>query len=275
MYDKHKRKIYHMSSSSTIEELQFLAVTKNADVWKSISSSIMAIVDQAYFEADSKGLTFRSMDPSHIALIDISWPASSFEKYECPSTLKFGLRISDFAKILKRTGHDDSIEINVKGSSLNIKTTGGYVRNYKMNVLDSGGENAFPLPKLTFDSKIVVSTAILDKIFSDVEVVSKNITIETSIDEKMVAKFSGNSDSGSVALTVDGKSKIETIQDITVKENSKSGYNMDYVSKIVKILSPVCNNVVIEYSSKKPLKLGFVLPNSLTVEFFLAPRIEN
>jgi DNA polymerase III sliding clamp (beta) subunit (PCNA family) len=115
----------------------------------------------------------------------------------------------------------------------------------------------------------------LDKIFSDVEVVSKNITIETSIDEKMVAKFSGNSDSGSVALTVDGKSKIETIQDITVKENSKSGYNMDYVSKIVKILSPVCNNVVIEYSSKKPLKLGFVLPNSLTVEFFLAPRIEN
>jgi len=264
-----------MSSSSTIEELQFLAVTKNADVWKSISSSIMAIVDQAYFEADSKGLTFRSMDPSHIALIDISWPASSFEKYECPSTLKFGLRISDFAKILKRTGHDDSIEINVKGSSLNIKTTGGYVRNYKMNVLDSGGENAFPLPKLTFDSKIVISTAILDKIFSDVEVVSKNITIETSIDEKMVAKFSGNSDSGSVALTVDGKSKIETIQDITVKENSKSGYNMDYVSKIVKILSPVCKNVVIEYSSKKPLKLGFVLPNSLTVEFFLAPRIEN
>jgi len=264
-----------MSSSSTIEELQFLAVTKNADVWKSISSSIMAIVDQAYFEADLKGLTFRSMDPSHIALIDISWPASSFEKYECPSTLKFGLRISDFAKILKRIGHDDSIEISVKGSSLNIKTTGGYVRNYKMNVLDSGGENAFPLPKLTFDSKIVVSTAILDKIFSDVEVVSKNITIETSIDEKMVAKFSGNSDSGSVALTVDGKSKIETIQDITVKENSKSAYNMDYVSKIVKILSPVCNNVVIEYSSKKPLKLGFVLPNSLTVEFFLAPRIEN
>jgi proliferating cell nuclear antigen len=264
-----------MSSSSTIEELQFLAVTKNADVWKSISSSIMTIVDQAYFEADIKGLTFRSMDPSHIALIDISWPASAFEKYECPSTLKFGLRISDFAKILKRTGLDDSIEISVKGSSLNIKTTGGYVRNYKMNVLDSGGENAFPLPKLTFDSKIVVSTAILDKIFSDVEVVSKNITIETSIDEKMVAKFSGNSDSGSVALTVDGKSKIETIQDITVKENSKSAYNMDYVSKIVKILSPVCNNVVIEYSSKKPLKLRFVLPNSLTAEFFLAPRIEN
>ena len=95
-----------MSSSSTIEELQFLAVTKNADVWKSISSSIMAIVDQAYFEADLEGLTFRSMDPSHIALIDISWPASAFEKYECPSTLKFGQDIRFCKNSRKRTGHD-------------------------------------------------------------------------------------------------------------------------------------------------------------------------
>jgi proliferating cell nuclear antigen len=265
-----------MSSSSTIEELHFLAVTQNADVWKSISSSIMSIVDEAYFEANPKGLTFRSMDPSHVALIDITWPTSAFERYECPSTLKFGLKISDFAKILKRAGPNDSIEISIKGSSLSIKTTGGYVRNYKVNVLASGDQNASPLPKLNFDSKIVIDTIVLDNIFSDVGVLSNNITIETSIDEKMVAKFSGNSDSGSVALTLDGKkSNIETIQDITVKENSKSAYNMDYISKIVKTLSSVCNNVIIEYSSKKPLKLEFVFPNSLTVQLFLAPRIEN
>jgi DNA polymerase III sliding clamp (beta) subunit (PCNA family) len=112
--------------SESVTELQFTAVSKSSEIWKSVSSVIMTIVDEASFEAGSTGLTFRSMDPSHVALVDLSWPNSAFEKYECPSTIKFGLRMSDFAKIIKRSNSNDSIEIGLKGNSLNIKTTGGY-----------------------------------------------------------------------------------------------------------------------------------------------------
>ena len=40
------------------------------------------------------------MDPSHVALIDINWPNSAFEKYNCDSDVKFGVRIDEFSKLI-------------------------------------------------------------------------------------------------------------------------------------------------------------------------------
>ena len=280
-----------MTSKSVAEqELHFLAVTKTSEIWRSISSAIMTIVDEAYFEAGPKGLGFRSMDPSHIALIDIIWPDTAFEKYECTSTVKFGLKISDFAKIMKRTNPNDLVEVNANikagDNSLNIKTTGGYIRNYKMNLLTFGNEKSSPLPKLTFDSKMIIGAYALDKLMADIQVIANNMTIET-IAGKSAVTFSGNTDNGDAIIMVDStnhngdsdRKEIEdplyTVQEVIVKENSKSAYNMDYISKIVKALAPSCGTITLEYSSKKPLRLEFVLLNALKVQFFLAPRIDN
>jgi proliferating cell nuclear antigen len=279
-----------MTSKSVAEqELHFLAVTKTSEIWRSISSAIMTIVDEAYFEAGPKGLGFRSMDPSHIALIDISWPDTAFEKYECTSAVKFGLKISDFAKIMKRTNPNDLVEVNANvkasDSSLNIKTTGGYIRNYKINLLTFGDEKSSPLPKLTFDSKMIIGAYALDKIMTDIQVIASNMTIET-IAGKSAVTFSGNTDNGDAMIVVDNTNNNDndrkekedplcTVQEVIVKENSKSAYNMDYISKIVKALAPSCDTITLEYSSKKPLRLEFVLLNALKVQFFLAQRIDN
>jgi proliferating cell nuclear antigen len=265
--------------SESVAELQFTAVSKSSEIWKSVSSVIMTIVDEASFEAGSTGLTFRSMDPSHVALVDLSWPNSAFERYECPSTIKFGLKMSDFAKIIKRSNSNDSIEIGLKGNSLNIKTTGGYTRHYKMNLIESADANASPLPKLSFEDKIDIRAAAFDKILRDIQVMSDNISIET-IAGKMAVTFSGVSDNGNATVTIDyddDKNNTENpvLQELAVKEDSKCTYNIDYISKIVKALGPASGAITIEYSSKKPLKLQFVLLNALKVQFFLAPRVDN
>ena len=224
--------------------------------------------------AGSTGLTFRSMDPSHVALVDLSWPNSAFEKYECPSTIKFGLKMSDFAKIIKRSNSNDSIEIGIKDNSLNIKTTGSYTRNYKMNLIESADTNASPLPKLSFDSKIVIGISALDKVLNDIHVTSDNIGIET-IAGKTAVTFSGSNDTGTAIVTVDENNNPENLlQEVAVKENSISSYNIDYISKIVRALSCASDTISLEYSSKKPLRLEFTAFNALKVQFFLAPRID-
>lgn len=80
----------------------FLAKTKTPDEWKAVTSAISTLVDEATFEATVEGLSFRGMDPSHVALIDISWPNSAFDGYECDAALKFGVRIDEFSKLMKR-----------------------------------------------------------------------------------------------------------------------------------------------------------------------------
>jgi proliferating cell nuclear antigen len=264
--------------SESVTELQFTAVSKSSEIWKSVSSAIMTIVDEAYFEAGSTGLTFRSMDPSHVALVDLSWPNSAFEKYECPSTIKFGLKMSDFAKIIKRSNSNDSIEISIKDNSLNIKTTGGYTRNYKMNLIQSADTNASPLPKLSFDSKIVIGTSALDKVLNDIHVISDNIGIET-IAEKTTVTFSGNNDTSTAIVTIEKEEEKNNnenlLQEVEIKENSISSYNMEFISKMVGALSCASSDtIILEYSSKKPLRLEFTAFDALKVQFFLAPRID-
>ena len=274
-----------MSSSKSISESHFFTITKTSEIWKSVSSAIMTIIDEALFDAGPQGITFRSMDPSHIALIDINWPSSVFEKYHCDSTIKFGVRIDEFSRIIKRANANDSIEIGVvlDNSSLNIKTTGGgYLRNYKMRLIETTG-NRSPLPQMTFDSKIVIGIATLDKILNDVGAISEKITIDSSgsSTNKNTVIFIGDSDRGEARVTMDAddgnnKSKVELLEEITVKENSKSTYNIDFISKIIRAIGNQSSNLVtMEYSSNKPLRLEFLLSGVVKLQFYLAPRVQD
>jgi proliferating cell nuclear antigen len=135
---------------------------------------------------------------------------------------------------------------------------------------------------MTFDSKIVIGIETLDKILSDVGAISEKITIDSSgiSTNKKTVIFSGDSDRGEVRVTMDtddDKSKVELLEEITVKENSKSTYNIDFISKIIRAIGHQSSNLVtIEYSSNKPLRLQFLLLSGMVkLQFYLAPRVQD
>ena len=80
----------------------FLAKTSSPAEWKAVSSVIKTLVEEATFEASGEALTFRAMDPSHIALIDLYWPKNAFERYECDKPFKFSVRVEDFVKLMSQ-----------------------------------------------------------------------------------------------------------------------------------------------------------------------------
>ena len=142
----------------------FEAKTKSPEEWKIVNSAISTLVDEATFEATSEGISFRGMDPSHVALIDIFWPNTAFESYKCDSELKFGVRISEFSKLIKRTDKKDELEVSIIDEDvLRIKTMGSYKREYKMRLIESTTVST-PLPKLSFNSKLLLSLSSFDKI---------------------------------------------------------------------------------------------------------------
>jgi proliferating cell nuclear antigen len=212
------------------------------------------------------------MDPSHIALIDISCPAAAFEKYECPSPIKFGFRVDDFAKVIKRAGSTDSVELGIQDDMLNIKTSGEYTRNYKLRLIESSVSNT-PLPKLTLDSKLVMTPSILDRILSDIEVVADKITIETTENKQVICSAKG--DSGQAIVTIDDKTGVENLHEISIAKPSKATYSSEIMSRMVKAVGASSEKVTAEFTSKMPLKLSFDLPNAVKIQFFMAPRVED
>lgn len=248
----------------------FTAKTKSPEEWKIINSAISTLVDEATFEASSEGISFRGMDPSHVALIDIFWPNTAFDSYQCDSELKFGVRISEFSKLIKRTDKKDELEVSITDQDvLRIKTSGSYKREYKMRLIESSSGST-PLPKLSFNSKLVLSLSAFDKILSDIEVVSEYVEIE-SFPERI--EFLGKSDTGEAIVTMEPNS--EGLEDIEVKEESKATYSLDYLLKIVKSVSSVGVTSAIEYSTKMPIRLEFRIANIGRIHFYLAPRVQD
>lgn len=248
----------------------FVAKTKSPDEWKVVNSAISTLVDEATFEATSEGISFRGMDPSHVALIDIFWPNTAFESYKCDSELKFGVRISEFSKLIKRTDKKDELEVSIIDEDvLRIKTMGSYKREYKMRLIESTTIST-PLPKLSFNSKLLLSLSSFDKILSDIEVVSEYVEIESYPDR---IEFVGKSDTGEAVVTMESNS--EGLEEINVKEESKATYSLDYLLKIVKSVSTVGVSAAIEYSTKMPIRLEFRIANIGRIHFYLAPRVQD
>jgi proliferating cell nuclear antigen len=90
----------------------FVAKTATATEWKAIAAAVKTLVEEATFEANSEGMTFRAMDPSHVALVDLALPNSSFSSFECDKPFKFSVRVEDLVKLIGRSDAKDSVEIS-------------------------------------------------------------------------------------------------------------------------------------------------------------------
>ena len=248
--------------------MEFSARTSTSNEWKAVISAITTLVEEATFEATVEGISFRGMDPSHVALIDISWPNSAFEKYSCDSDIKFGVRIDEFSKLIKRAEKSEGIEINISDDNM-LRVSIGKNKKYKMRLIESSASDT-PLPKISYDSKITLSSARLDKILGDIDVVSDYLSIKTT--SKNV-EFSGKGDAGEAIINLEKNE--EELQDISVSQESSGTYSLEYLDPIVKAVGGTADSIICEFSSEKPLRIEFKVANIGRIHFYLAPRVES
>ena len=248
--------------------MEFSAKTNTSDEWKAVISSITTLVEEATFEATVEGITFRGMDPSHVALIDISWPNSAFEKYNCDSDIKFGVRVDEFSKVIKRAEKNESIEISISDDNM-LQILIGKNKKWSMRLIE-GSASDTPLPKISYDSKIGLSSSTFDKILGDIDVVSDYLSIKTAPNN---AEFSGKGDSGEAVINFE--KGMEGLEEITVNQECTGTYSLEYLNPIVKAMGSTSDSIICEFSSGKPLRIEFKVSNIGRIHFYLAPRVES
>ena len=228
-------------------DLVFSAKTSGSEEWKAVISAISTLVEEATFEATVEGISFRGMDPSHVALIDISWPNTAFEKYECDGDIKFGVRIDEFSKLIKRADKSNAIEINISDDNMLLVTIGKN-KKYKMRLIESSASDT-PLPKIPYDTKLSLTSSSFDKVLGDVQVVSDYLTVDAT---ELQAEFSGKGDSGEVNIVLE-KSKDE-LTELDVKADSSGTYSLEYLNPIVKAVGSSVETITccLLYTSPSP-----------------------
>lgn len=247
----------------------FFAKTASATEWKAVSAAVKTLVEEATFEASSEALSFRAMDPSHVALVDLTWPNTAFEKFECDKQFKFSMRVDDLVKLIGRSETKDTVEIaSTEEDAISVKFMNGYKREFTVHLIESSA-GAAPLPKLEFDTKVTLTKSIFERVLSDIAVVSDQVTIHAAKD---TLSFSGKSDVGQAAIGLD-KTGADILE-LAIKAESRATYNIDYLLSITKAAGQASDTLTCEFSTKKPIKLGFRLnEQGARMDFFLAPRV--
>jgi len=113
------------NTSSRLTLILLKAVITNIDEWKAILTAISDVVEDAIFICTDDGITFRGIDSSQMALLDITFPRSSFKKLTS-NTSFFGLKIKDFSKIMNFASSNDIVEFQKSQKNSNENCNNRY-----------------------------------------------------------------------------------------------------------------------------------------------------
>jgi len=240
----------------------FKVTTQGSSDIKSIVGAIATLAEEATFTANAEGMKFRTMDPAHIALIDMELPSDSFEAYECDTDVKFGVRIADLAKVLKRSKKDDNVTISITPMNMLLINIGDS-KEFEMRLLEAGATET-PLPKIEYDTKMTLPLQKIIEALTDISIVSEYFTVNASPEG---IKFSGTGDSGKANISVELEEVLET--------SAESTHELSYLQSIVGSFVEKDLNCTIEMATSKPIKYVFKIAGAGIINFYMAPRVDT
>ncbi len=247
----------------------FKATISDAKQWRNLLAAISTLIEEADFNAAPEGIKLRSMDPSHVAMVDFECNKSAFQEYTCLQPTKIRLNVGDIVKKLRGAGPEPlemSYDENTRKLSMIIK--GKWKTTFTLPTLDPGDEEV-PTPKIAFNTKLKMISSSFKDIIDQIQTVSDNVRLETS-QERFTAE----------AVTELSGAKIElekgsdVLLELDVKEPCKATYNLNYLAEISKAGSMAAEVVTIEFSSNMPIRLEYEMPQQGKLLYYLAPRIE-
>jgi len=248
----------------------FKAAFADARVWKNLLTAISTLIEEADFELSPDTIKLRSMDPSHVAMVDFELPSSAFESYSCSAPLKIRMNMNSMLKLLRRVGPDERLEIAYDEATKKIEMTlkGKMMRKFTMPTLEPSEEEV-PTPKLSFNARVKMIAGSLRDMIEDSQAISDNVKLE-STGEKFIVNSSGELSSATIEL----EKGSEALLDLEVKEPSKATFNLNYLAEIIKAGATTSEVVTVEYSSNMPVRIQFEMPQQGRLQYYLAPRIE-
>ena len=246
------------------------AVIKNVGEWKAIINAIGNVVEDAMFIVNEDGVTFRGIDPAHIALLDVTFPKASFELLEAETSF-FGVKIEELKKIMAVVGNNDVITMSIDNPDvMKISIEGSLNMEFNIRLIEKTGINT-PLPKkVDYVARASIDPSFLARILSNIQPVAEYVTINCNSDR---IQFSGKGDSGDAKIdVVKGNPDLKEIESDT---ETVSMFSLEYMAKIIRDIGKSSEKVNLEYGEKNPIHLLFEMPSMASVNYYLAPRVQD
>lgn len=240
----------------------------DARVWRYLVSAISKVIDEGVFVvSESEGLRFRSMDPSHVIMLDMRFPRDVFEEFNVEGERNIGVNFEDLAKILRRAKKEDRLILEADEATFKVTLQGRGLRSFSLPILDITAES-IPEPQLEYKAVVKVMSDVYRDTVKDVELVGDVIRFYASPDEFRVLSSSEFGEAEIIYTRESG-----TIIDMNVEDTQQASYTLEYFSDLSSA-TRVADTVTIKFSTDMPVEVVHELPQGATFSFLVAPRVE-
>ena len=245
----------------------------SADYFSDLMKAVQAVVDEGTFKISQEGMRLIAMDPAHISLVDFELSSSAAEEYVCEGELQMTISISELMKFLKRAKKGESLTLSYDEDAKKLEltlvdATGSREKIFTLNTLETV-EARSVIPRLSFDAKARVSVDAVRDAVRDSGVVSDYVKVTINPDAVI---FLAKGELGTVQTKL---SKMgAAVYEIEADKEVWAHFSINYLDRIVKPASSLSDEVVMQLSTNKPIKLSFPIPSG-RLEYLIAPRIEG
>jgi len=125
------------------------------------------------------------------------------------------------------------------------------------------------VPSLNFVATIETESSVLNNAVEDCDIVAEAVSLIAS-NSKFAISGEGDLSKAHVDLEANDFTKVL----VNSEDNISSKYSIEYLKKMMQA-SKLADRVSIKFSRDYPLKLDYVTPDRVSMEFILAPRVEN
>ena len=242
---------------------------EDARVWRYMVASIEKVIDEAVFLFTEEGLRLRALDTSHVVMVDLYYPSSSFSLYEVQGEVALGVSFDVLSKILKRATKRDALSIRFDGSMVEVAFTGRGERKFRFPQIELTLEK-LPEPKIEFTVKFKMLSNIFREAIKDLGTIGESLTVRAFEGEDRVI-MSGKGDIGEAE--VDLSLESQSLLDIDIESPDSSSYSLEYFDMMLQA-AQAADVVGFSYSADAPARVDLEYQAGGRLTFYVSPRVE-
>lgn len=228
-----------------------ITITSDKKAFLNIFKAVNTLAQDVTLDIQKEGIRVKALSPDHIMMVDIFYASANFEAGSVvDSAVKFGARVEDWIKAIKRFG--DKLTMTVEQETVKLHSDSKSFELRTIEALDTEQD----LPKIPFTVKLILEKSALVAALVDISVVSEGFTIEAG----QTVTLSGKGDLG--------KAQSIPVVEKELKEEAKATYSLTHTLSMVEAVD--CETVTLEFATRMPLKMS--LDN---ITLYLAPRVQD
>lgn len=247
----------------------FKAVMSDSSILRDSITTIGELIDEGIFKVNKNGLTLIAADRAMVAVIDFKLPATMFDEFQVDKEENIAVNMTNLVSVLKRTGGNEKLEIELKDNKLEITMKNSSKRKFTVPLLDISQEEIPPINQLEFTAKAKIKGDILKNGIDDADIVSDSVIFEAN---KGIFAMRAAGDISATELVLEKGN--DALLDLSATGSVKARYPLDYLKKMVKALK-LANEINIRWSKDYPMRMDFVSVDKVSLGFVLAPRVSE